>query len=88
MRATAFILFFAFCLTCFGIARADTKPADGAFPHVIETFEVGNNVYARALTVEPRKNTLWVGTSAGVHEIDLSPNMGRNTFTRASGLAN
>lgn len=57
-------------------------------PHVIEKFEVGDNVFVRALTVEANKNTLWVGTSSGVHEIDLATNQVRNTFTRANGLAN
>lgn len=82
-------LLFAFLLPHSGIAgAAETKPADTAFPRVIETFEVGENVNVRALTVEPKKNTLWVGTSVGVHEIDLTTNKVRNTFTRDSGLAN
>ncbi len=54
---------------------------------VIERFEVGANVYVRALTVEGGK-TLWVGTSAGAHEVDLSSGQLRNTFTRKEGLAN
>lgn len=72
MGATTFSLFFALCLVCSGAARAETLSAAGALPRVIETFEVGDNVYARAVTVEPKKNALWVGTSAGVHEIDLA----------------
>ena len=82
MRTTTFSLFWLFCLACSGAAWADT------LPRVIESFEVGANVYARALTVEPKKNVLWVGTSGGVHEIDLATRKVRNTFTRASGLAN
>lgn len=90
MRTTIFVLtlLFTFCITCAGIARAEDKPAGGPIPRVIEAFEVGNGVYVRALAVEPQKNTIWVGTSAGVHEIDLATNKVRNTFTRASGLAN
>lgn len=88
MRAAPFSLFVAFCLACSGVARAETKSVADALPGVIETFEVGENVYARAVTVEPNKNALWVGTSAGVHEIDLATRKVRNTFTRASGLAN
>lgn len=90
MRTTIFVLtlLFTFCITCAGIARAEDKPAGGPIPRVIETFEVGNGVYVRALAAEPQKNTIWVGTSAGVHEIDLATNKVRNTFTRASGLAN
>lgn len=90
MRVTIFALtlLFTFCIACADVARADDKPAGSAIPRVIETYEVGNGVYVRALAVEPKKNTIWVGTSAGVHEIDLATNKARNTFTRASGLAN
>lgn len=55
---------------------------------VVDSFEVGDNVYVRALTVEKALNTLWVGTSVGVHEIDLQSSKPRNTFTRQQGLAN
>jgi ligand-binding sensor domain-containing protein len=55
---------------------------------VKEVFEVGPNVYVRALTVEPKRNVLWVGTSSGVHEVDLKTSQVRNTFTRKDGLAN
>jgi hypothetical protein len=39
---------------------------------VKDVFEVGPSVYVRALTVEPARAALWVGTSAGVHEVDLA----------------
>jgi ligand-binding sensor domain-containing protein len=55
---------------------------------VKDTYDVGANVYVRALTVEPSRNALWVGTSAGVHEVDLFSGKLRNTFTRKEGLAN
>ena len=55
---------------------------------VLETFDVGAAVYVRALTVEPSANSVWVGTSVGVHEIDLSSGKAKKTFTRESGLAN
>ncbi len=55
---------------------------------VKDAYEVGPNVYVRALTVEPAKGALWVGTSAGVHEVDLASGKLRNTFTRKDGLAN
>ncbi len=55
---------------------------------VKEVFEVGPNVYVRALTPEPKRNVLWVGTSSGVHEVDLKTSQVRNTFTRKDGLAN
>ncbi|HET9978624.1 MAG TPA: regulator, partial [Burkholderiaceae bacterium] len=55
---------------------------------VKDAFEVGPAVYVRALTVEPARGALWVGTSAGVHEVDLGTGKLRNTFTRKEGLAN
>lgn len=69
---------------------AMAAPGSGAdrFPRVLESFEVGDSVYVRALTVEPERDAIWVGTSSGVHEIDLKTYTPRNTFTRADGLAN
>ncbi len=55
---------------------------------VKDAFEVGPAVYVRALAVEPAKGALWVGTSAGVHEVDLASTKVRRTFTRKEGLAN
>jgi ligand-binding sensor domain-containing protein len=55
---------------------------------VKEVFEVGAPVYVRALTIEPKRDALWVGTSSGVHEVDLRTSQVRNTFTRKDGLAN
>lgn len=67
---------------------APEPKAKGGGERVIESFEVGPNVYVRALTVEKSSQTLWVGTSAGAHEIDLKTTKPRNTFTRQHGLAN
>ena len=55
---------------------------------VKDAFDVGPSVYVRALAVEPARGALWVGTSAGVHEVDLVSGKLRNTFTRKEGLAN
>ena len=55
---------------------------------VKDSFEVGPRVYVRALTVEPATGAIWVGTSAGVHEVELASGKLRNTFTRKEGLAN
>ena len=55
---------------------------------VLESFDVGANVYVRSLAVEKASNGMWVGTSAGVHEIDLTTRKLKQTFTRDSGLAN
>jgi ligand-binding sensor domain-containing protein len=62
--------------------------AAGGGERVIESFEVGNEVFARALTVDRAANALWVGTSAGVMEIDLKTHKPRHTYTRNDGLAN
>ena len=60
----------------------------GAMPRVLERFEVGPRVYVRSLAIDTAGNALWVGTSSGVHEIDLATRTPRNTFTRDDGLAN
>jgi len=70
------------------LAQPRSVSAAPGMPRVIETFNVGDNTYVRALTVEKSANALWVGTSAGVHEVDLATGKPRNTFTRANGLAN
>lgn len=67
---------------------ADIAPSANARERVLETFEVGDDVFVRALRVEKSNNTLWVGTSVGVHEIDIGSGSPRNTFTREQGLAN
>lgn len=72
--------------------KADAGPAPDAIstarPRVVEKFAVGTNVYVRALTIDPASNSLWVGTSTGVLEVDLAGGKLRNTFTREHGLAN
>ncbi len=55
---------------------------------VLDTFNIGENLVARSLGLEAATNTLWVGTSGGVMEIDLSSMQPRNTYTREHGLAN
>lgn len=59
-----------------------------AQPKVIDTFEVGPNVFVRALKPDVAHGSMWVGTSAGVHEVDLKTLKPRSTFTRKDGLAN
>ncbi|HSD60524.1 MAG TPA: two-component regulator propeller domain-containing protein, partial [Burkholderiales bacterium] len=75
-----------------GPAFAQTKPAaPPAAPgseRVLETYQVGENVYVRALTVQQTANVMWVGTSVGVHAIDLKTLAPKSTFTRDQGLAN
>jgi ligand-binding sensor domain-containing protein len=57
-------------------------------PAPLDTFNVGTNVYVRALAVDAQRNSLWVGTSVGALEIDLAKDAVKNTFTRKDGLAN
>jgi ligand-binding sensor domain-containing protein len=84
-----YLLFIFFYFTHLGVANAAGKSTEeNVLPHVIESYEVGENVVVRGLTVEPKNNALWVGTSAGVHQIDLTSHKLLNTFTRADGLAN
>jgi ligand-binding sensor domain-containing protein len=73
------------------IESAVENPHSAATPapvEVLDVFNVGQNVYVRSLAVEDSNDTLWVGTSLGVLEIDLKSHDLRNTFTRDHGLAN
>jgi len=55
---------------------------------VADVFQVGENVYVRALKIDKEANTIWVGTTVGVNEVDLLSHSVVNTFTRDHGLAN
>ncbi len=55
---------------------------------VLEAFDVGPDVYVRAIATDPRSNTLWVGTSVGALEVNLKTRDVLRTHTRAEGLAN
>jgi ligand-binding sensor domain-containing protein len=69
-----------------GVAAPAAKgPSDY---RVLETFGVGRGVYVRSLAVDRPHNSLWVGTSVGVHEVDLATRDPIHTFTRKEGLAN
>ncbi len=72
------------------IDKSDQQVQGGkAIPwHVAEKFEVGDNVFVRSLALESAKNSLWVGTSVGVLNINLSSKNVQQTFTRKDGLAN
>ncbi|MDR2877952.1 MAG: hypothetical protein LBV36_07945 [Chromatiales bacterium] len=70
---------------------AAPKAQSSAVPRelrVLETFEVGQQVYVRALTVDKAANQLWVGTSLGAQRIDLNSFDVVDTWTRSNGLAN
>ena len=75
------------------IGAAASAPAASAQPaepaeRAMESFNVGDNVYVRSLAIDKPRNSLWVGTSVGVLEIDLTSQQVKNTFTRDHGLAN
>lgn len=55
---------------------------------VLDSFDVGSNVYVRSMLADANQKSLWVGTSAGVHEINLGDLTPQKTFTRKEGLAN
>jgi ligand-binding sensor domain-containing protein len=55
---------------------------------VVDSFNVGGNVYVRSMTQDPVTKTLWVGTSVGVLEVDIQTRNMLNSFTRDHGLAN
>lgn len=63
-------------------------PAKGGNERILEVFEVGPTVYVRALKIDPKSGTLWVGTSAGVNQVELATGKLLKTFTRQDGLAN
>lgn len=87
--ATAFMAVILAGTTSAAAALPDARRAvEDLRLHVVESFEVGANVYVRALAVEPARGVLWVGTSAGAHEVDLATAQLRQTFTREQGLAN
>jgi ligand-binding sensor domain-containing protein len=67
--------------------RHHTKTPD-PIPKLVENFQVGEEVYVRSLAIDTNTNSLWIGSSTGVLEIDLANNQMVNTFTRADGLAN
>ena len=70
-------------VTAPAVAQARQQPME-----VVDVFNVGDNVYVRSLAAEEARQTLWVGTSLGALEIDLTSFELKNTFTRDHGLAN
>ncbi len=56
--------------------------------YVAEAFAVGRDVYVRSLAVDTSNNSVWIGTSVGVLEVDLGSRDVKNTYTRKEGLAN
>lgn len=69
-------------------ATAEDRAAPGALPTVLDSFRVGDQIYVRSLAADPGRNSLWVGTSTGALEIDLTTRAVKHTFSREQGLAN
>ncbi len=55
---------------------------------VVESFNVGDGVYVRSVAEDPTTNSLWVGTSVGVIQVDLNSKNLLRTYSRDDGLAN
>jgi len=55
---------------------------------VVDSFNVGRDVYVRSMRSDPAAKTLWIGTSVGVLEVDITTRNMLNSFTREQGLAN
>jgi len=88
MRSLSICIFLATLASSSASWASPSAPAPGPAGGLVETFEIGANVYARALMVDTAANALWVGTSSGAMEIDLATRQLRNTYTRKDGLAN
>jgi len=54
----------------------------------VDSFNVGQDVYVRSMTIDPVAKSLWVGTSVGVLEVDIQTRNMLNSYTRDQGLAN
>jgi len=69
-------------------ACSKAPDAVGPAPAVVDRFDIGGGAYVRSLAVDVAANSLWVGSSVGVLEIDLETHAMLNTFTRKDDLAN
>jgi ligand-binding sensor domain-containing protein len=70
------------------IAIAPDHPTNTSGYRVLDSFNVGENVYVRSMAVDKKSKTLWVGTSVGILEVNLTDNNLAGTYTREHGLAN
>lgn len=77
----------ALVLCLVGAASANAQSPHGG-ASLFENYEIGDTAYVRALAVDAKRNSMWVGTSVGALEIDLAQQSVKNSFTRKDGLAN
>ncbi|MBF0142303.1 MAG: regulator [Magnetococcales bacterium] len=68
-------------------AIPQTSGTSGRY-RILDSFEVGEDVYVRSLFTDESEKALWIGTSVGVLEIDVESREVRRTLTRQEGLAN
>jgi ligand-binding sensor domain-containing protein len=69
------------------LAQAPAAMPAVSLPTLVESYQVGVDVYVRALTPDQKRQSMWIGTSVGVLEIDLASRGLKNSFTRKDGLA-
>ena len=81
-RGLGWSLAFLLCILP-GVTQAGMPGSIG-----VERFEVGENVFVRALALDEKRGSVWVGTSAGALEIGLDTLEPKQVFTRKEGLAN
>lgn len=67
---------------------ASPKAVEQSPQVLLDSFGVGKDVYVRALALDEAENSMWIGTSVGVHQVNLADNTPIKTFTREHGLAN
>ncbi|MDX1810741.1 MAG: hypothetical protein R3240_02240 [Gammaproteobacteria bacterium] len=85
-----FISFFLLSCSDNSTGLSSNKSQNQKLPSYLvkETFNVGNNVFVRSLSLDEKNNLLWVGTSTGVVKVDLESGNVLETITRENGLAN
>ena len=70
------------------VSQTLMPPARKAGYQVVDSFNVGEYTYVRSMALDAKKDTLWVGTSVGVLEVDVASRALLASYTREQGLAN
>lgn len=88
------IRIFLLILVCLSTIAGCDRDISKTIPHddtpfrIVENFEMGENVFVRSLALEIDSNSLWVGSSLGVSEVNYKTSELQRTFNRDHGLAN
>ena len=88
IMATLFILLSCSPQTELNQTDKPSKLKSKADYKLVETFNTGQNVFVRSLSVDKTGKLLWVGTSVGAIKVSLVTGDAVDTFTRENGLAN